>query len=698
MKNRQHWKKTTLTLGILASISTQNYSIAAETDLEHISVSGSRYTLMDSSAGVNNFLSKEEIDQMPHLADDVFRMMPSIPGVTAGDYSASFNIRGGEADEVLVLLDGQQLYRPFHMKSFSGAFSIIDTENIGQMDFSSGGYSAQFGNKMSGVLDLKSLEPLDETQYSIGASFINARAGAQGGFANGKGTWLVSARRGYLDMILKAMDDETNKFEPIYADAYGKLSYQLNDEHEITLSLLYAFDDEIYDDQIVNANGFIEEKKKISGKYSSSYLWLSLHSQWNDKLTSTIIVSAGAIDEDRNGDNFEPQEVDILVDDYKKFTFIELKQDWKYRFSNDQIWQWGLDLKSLDAEYDYKSKNWLYDGFHANEPLISEIKIDTKGAEYSVYLNDKIRFSENIVAELGLRWDKQTYLGFNDDQVSPRASIAYNISPLSTLRFSWGYYHQAEDILSLQVADGVTEFGKAQKSEHRIIGFDSQLTPSLNFRAELYQKLITNARSRYESVFDRFSFFPEGESDRVHVIPQSADIKGVELSFKHRINEQLTWTGSYSYSEANDKVNGEDFPRSWDQRHAVNSSINYALHNGWNLHAAYTYHSGWPTTGEFGSAEQNPDGSYQVTRHLAKRNNEQLGDYSRIDIRASKIQKLNNSTLTWFVEVSNLLDTQNECCVDGSNYNVSDNGTVTVKQIKGHWLPLIPSLGIKWQF
>jgi len=122
------------------------------------------------------------------------------------------------------------------------------------------------------------------------------------------------------------------------------------------------------------------------------------------------------------------------------------------------------------------------------------------------------------------------------------------------------------------------------------------------------------------------------------------------------------------------------------------------LSNNWNLHAAYTYHSGWPSTGEFGTAERDSEGNYQVTRHLAKRNDKQLGDYSRIDIRASKVQKLNNSTLTWFVEVSNLLDTQNECCVDGSNYNVSDDGTVTVKQIKGHWLPLIPSLGIKWQF
>ncbi len=290
---RYNMSKTAIAISLIVA----NLSVSAEEskkalDIERIEVSGSSYTLMESASTINNHLSKEAIDKMPHIADDVFRLMPTIPGVSAGDYSANFFVRGGEADEVLVLLDGQQLYRPFHMKSFSGAFSIIDTENIGRMDFSSGGYSAKFGNKMSGVLDITSLNPSEETQYSLGASFINASAGAQGSFANDKGSWLVSARRGYLDMILKAMEDETSKFEPIYGDVYGKASYFLNDDHELSVSLLYAFDDEILDDNFKEWDGQKEYdvKEKIKGKYASQYLWMNLSSDWSEELSSTTIL------------------------------------------------------------------------------------------------------------------------------------------------------------------------------------------------------------------------------------------------------------------------------------------------------------------------------------------------------------------------------------------------------------------------
>jgi outer membrane receptor protein involved in Fe transport len=666
-------------------------------DIETIVVSGSRYSLMTAQAGSNMSLSKDEITKMPHLADDVFRMMPSLPGVSAGDFSASFNVRGGEADEVLVLLDGQQLYRPFHMKSFSSAFSIIDSENIGQMDFSSGGFSAQYGNKMSGVLNLTSLEPSDETQYSMGVSFINARASSQGSFDNGKGSWLVSARRGYLDIILKALEDESGTFEPVYADMYSKISYQLTDDHELVASLLYAYDDEVLDDTFEDDNGTII-KEKISGKYASSYLWFGLNSQWSDNLNANTIASVGRVEEDRRGGEDDPYEVFVRVKDTKSFNFIGLKQDWHYRLSDEQVLTWGFDIKSLEAEYDYKSKALFVEGYEGDDFIARESIIETKGNEYGLYVNDKIRLAQRWVAEIGVRWDKQTYLGFNDDQFSPRASLAYSLSETSTLRFSWGHYFQAQDILSLQVSDGVTDFSPAQKAEHFIIGFDTQWSDSLSIRAEVYQKLLTEIQPRFESSLDRFDSFPEGQADRVKISPDSADITGVELSFKQRISGPLSWSGNYTWSKATDVINGEDFARSWDQRHAVNLSVNYAFDNGWNLHAAYVYHSGWPITDEYGTAEMTPDGEYEITQHLAKRNDEQLGSYNRIDFRASKTQQLSNSTLTWFVEITNLLGTENECCIDNTDYYVDQNGDVIANQEKGYWLPMIPSLGVSWQF
>jgi len=683
-------------LAILISGALLSGEGKAQEDLEHVVVSGSSYTLMADSGASAMSLSKEDIDRMPHLADDVFRLLPYLPGVSAGDYSASFNIRGGATDEVLVMLDGQELYRPFHMKSFNGAFSIVDTENVGGMNFSSGGYGARYGNRMSGVLDITSLDPTEDTQYSVGASFINARAGAQGSFANGRGRWLVSGRRGYLDMILNAIEDDSNKFEPIYADLFSKVEYDLNDNHQISAHLLYAYDDEVMVDEYDEPDGR-RIKENISGKYSSTYFWINLDSALSDNIEVLSKLSVGEIDEDRNGGDTDPLDLSIQVKDYRKLQFTEFKQDLTYHFSDSQIWQLGWNFETIDVHYDYDSTRELF--FGAAEPISRrDIRIDKDGNEYSAYINHKMRLTDNLVSELGFRFDKQTYMGFDDDQSSPRVSLAWNLLPESTLRLSWGYYHQAQDILSLQVNDGITEYAKAQQAEHRIISFETRLSKNMTLRAEAWQKEISDPLVRFENLYDPFPLFPEGQRDRVRVAPQSAEIKGIEISLTHQINRKMSWTGNYTWSEARDLIDGRDIARSWDQEHALNTAFNYDFDSDWNLNIAYVFHSGWPTTAQFASREQQADGSYRIVSAQGDRNQLNLGDYQRIDFRLSKEKQLDNGVLTMFLEVTNLLSRDNECCVADPYYQVNADGSVSVIQERDYWLPLIPSLGVRYQF
>ena len=569
---------------------------------------------------------------------------------------------------------------------------------------------------MSGVLDITSLMPTEKSKTSVGASFINARAGSQGSFDNDRGFWLVSARRGYLDMILKAMDDETSKFEPTFGDVYTKIGYELSNEQLLSISLLYAYDDEILDDTFMDND--VEIKEKIAGKYDSSYLWLNLSSNWSDTLSSDTLVSIGKITEDRRGGEYDPLEVWLSLRDEKKFSVLQFKQDWQWRVSDEQLVQLGMNTKYLDAEYDYKMQVWYINNYHdgnansgnvaRSDYLWRNTGIKSEGSEIGFYANHKYRFNDKLISEVGLRWDKQNYMGFDDDQISPRASLAYSISPKTRLRFSWGHYYQAQDILDLQVADGVTDFAEAQKAEHRIIGLDTVLFQgdgyqdqgykNINVRIEVYQKLLSSIKGRYENAFDRYEFFPEGQADRQLIDPQSAKIIGVEFSVNQQLNHQLYWSANYAWSEATDEIDGKDYLRSWDQTHAVNLSLNYLMDNGWNINAAYSYHSGWPITGEYGTTELQSDGNYQLTKHIDERNQQSLKSYNRIDFRASKIYQLNDSVLTWFFEVTNLLNTENECCVDQSQYDVNNKGEVTLVQERGSWLPMIPSLGFKWEF
>ena len=128
-------------------------------------------------------------------------------GISATDFSSKFTIRGGENDEVLMTLDGMELYDPFHQRDVSGGlFSIVDIETVQNIELLTGGFSAEYGNRQSGVFNMKTKQVADgERHISVGLSMMNARFYTDGKFANNKGSYLFSARRGMLDVIFKRL-------------------------------------------------------------------------------------------------------------------------------------------------------------------------------------------------------------------------------------------------------------------------------------------------------------------------------------------------------------------------------------------------------------------------------------------------------------------------------------------------------------
>ena len=238
--------------------------------LDEIQVTASVSILRDQPTAAIA-LDREEISELPHFGDDLYRAINVLPGTSGGDFSARFAVRGGLHDETLVTLDDQELMEPFHLKDFQGIFSIIDPEAIGGVELTPGGFTAKYGDRMTGVLDMVTRSP-KEFRAGIGISLTTAWANAGGLFSGGKGSWLASARRGYLDFILKAVaddDDDGAPPSPRYWDAFGKIAYAPNPNHSLSLTLLLADDDLLFeefdDDETVDV---------VSG-YTSSYLWLN---------------------------------------------------------------------------------------------------------------------------------------------------------------------------------------------------------------------------------------------------------------------------------------------------------------------------------------------------------------------------------------------------------------------------------------
>ncbi|MFK7845382.1 MAG: carboxypeptidase-like regulatory domain-containing protein, partial [Rhodothermales bacterium] len=186
-------------------------------------------------------ISASQIQLAAQYDEDIYRTVTRIPGLVANDFASRISIRGGEHDEVLVTFDGLELNDPFHLKDFGGGgMSIIDTGVIGDVMLSTGAFPAMYGDRLSGVFEIKSAEQIpDRGKSSIGLSLMNARAFSQGSFSNGDTQWMFSGRRGYLDFLL----DLTNAFSsysPQFYDMFAKVSHQIGSRHKIALEGLLS--------------------------------------------------------------------------------------------------------------------------------------------------------------------------------------------------------------------------------------------------------------------------------------------------------------------------------------------------------------------------------------------------------------------------------------------------------------------------
>ena len=199
-------------------------------------VTPGQYGVLRDGAAAAQSLSREQIAAAPQVGEDLFRIASRLPGVAASDYSAAFRVRGGAQEEVLVQLDGMELYEPFHLKDFDGALSIVDLAAVGGVELSTGGFGARHGNRLAGVLDVRSVvpEPDEGRRTELALTLTSLRATAHGTFAGGRGGWLWAARRGFLEHALRLAGEE-DEVRPRYHDLFGKVTFAPSARHDATL-------------------------------------------------------------------------------------------------------------------------------------------------------------------------------------------------------------------------------------------------------------------------------------------------------------------------------------------------------------------------------------------------------------------------------------------------------------------------------
>jgi outer membrane receptor protein involved in Fe transport len=654
--------------------------------LEEIVVTPSRFTILREEAESRRFLSREEVRRVPHLSDDLYRAIGRIPGTTSADVSARFNLRGGEEDEVLVLVDGAEIYDPFHIRDLYRAFSTIDAEAVGSVDVLSGGYPAEYGGRMSGVVDIDTLSPAD-TKHEVGVSLLNARLLSQGTFAEARGAWMFSLRRGYLREVLTLVDDAAD-IDPRYYDLLGKVQWTLGERTVVSAHVMASRDRLTLEDGPGTA---------AYANYDDRYAWLNVRRSWTKALFTRSVLTWGTMRRDRKGtfDNEFDQQRGQL-EDHHQSSFVTLKNDATLHLSPRQLLKFGAAAKRVRARFDVEGSSVVpFAIFELGSPpreVRRSVHVRPGGSAVDAYVADRVRISDSVVVEAGLRAGSESYTP-GSVHLSPRLNAAWSPTPRTSVRAAWGLFHQPQAIHELQVEDGVTEYQPAQRAEHRVLGIEHSFRRGFDARLELYDKTLTHLRPRYGNLYDRLLVFPELRADRIRIAPEKGHARGAELLVRSDAAQPLSGWISYTLARVTDRVTdgvgGRDVPRDWDQRHAMTFSVNYQRGAKWNFNVAGTWHSGWPTTPVLARVE-----GTRLLTELGPRASTRLPDYQRLDFRASRTA----GAFSFFVELFNVLGRENVTRVNTFEFHQDANGAVTASPVMESVIGVLPSFGVTWRF
>ena len=426
--------------------------------LETIVVTPGTFDIMQENGARPQALSRDEIEAMPQLLEDINRAVTRLPGVAAEDATARFSLRGGGYDELLVLLDGVELDEPFHLAEIGSVLSIVDVEAIGGIQMTSDGFTAEYGDRLTGVFDMKTLSrPSLGTHVSGGLSASNARVMGRGAFGGDRGQWLLSARRGYFDLVLKMVGEDETGLVPRYGDVLGKVDYRLSDRHRVSANVLASSDE-------ILMRKYAGNDDPSDGDYrataSSAYAWTNWRAWWTPRLSSRTVLSLTRLNQHRGGISLPYGLQNGIRQRDDRLSWAEaLRQDWVWGIGQRQALKWGGNVKHQSAEYE----RWIdYDpAFYVFQPPALSRNLERAGTQAGGYVAYRLRPWEAVTAEGGLRYDHYGLTG--EGHWSPRLNLALQPRVGSTMRLAWGLSYQGQAANKIAVEDGDTLYGIAKK-------------------------------------------------------------------------------------------------------------------------------------------------------------------------------------------------------------------------------------------
>lgn len=673
--------------------------------LAQVVITPSSYGMVEEAMASSSSVGRSDLEALPQLAEDVYRAVSRLPGLASTDASARFWVRGAPNDQVLSRFDGVDLVEPFHVKDFDGALSIIDLETVGRIDLITGGFTAEYGNRMAGVLSMET-EDFDPTRPSntLGVSLTAVRGTHRGQFADGRGNWLVAARGGYPDLLLSNQWEDTGDLKTRYYDFSAKIEYRLSPTNDVSFHVLHARDTLRFEEP---------DSPTLASSYGGDYVWGRWRGTIGDNLSGEGVLSYSRSAWSHTGLGKLSNTFDVDLRDDRTLNTLGLRQDWTATLSERALARFGFDLKWAESGYAYhltreRSPADAADGLRilfvdvSSTQLPEKISVnvdrDEDGSTLGAYLAPRIRVTRRLMIEPSVRFDWQDYSG--DKTVSPRFNISWS-SKRTTLRGAWGIYYQAQGLHQLAIPDNDYVFHPAERAEHRVISIEHRFGTGIMVRAEAYERLLSRLRPRWENAVNVREIFPELRYDRLQFDPVRGTVRGFELSAGSRGPQPFNWAVTYALAAAREKVVTFDkkglivIPRTLDQRHTLSIDVGYVPNPRWSFSAAWQFHSGWPSTDVSFRRAQLKNGAViiaDVGEPFASR----LPNYHRLDLRVTRHFQFRQGSLRLFADVFNAYNRKN---VQGYEFTPKEVGDAVVTEKRAlKQFSFLPNLGAVWEF
>ena len=578
-------------------------------------------------------ISVKELQILPKgVETDIFRSLQYIPGVsTTGDVTAKYYVRGGSGDQNQILLNGVEIYNPFHSL---GLFSVIDPDMINSIEFYKGGFTSEYGGRISSVMDVISKDGnKNRFGFKGGLSLLTAKGLVEGPIPNG--SFMITGRMSYNNDVLKKFFNEQTIPIDFY-DLSFKLNYSSEDIFENAKFAVFGFlskDDVDYKDPLREQFNW---KNNLFG-----FEWLQVY---DVPLFSRLGISLSTFEGEviPNLSSLKPR--------YNQIKDFTISFDMNVVYANRDEIGLGLKLKTVDSKF--------------SQVNIVGIKSDLEKFAGNLSLYGKYKFLrwKNFGLDVGSRFNV-TGLSRNGGGVfEPRVSLTYRFLPSIAFKAAWGIYLQElftvsdeSEIISIFDPWIITpDYLNPAKSIHYIAGFDIDITRGVQFSIEGYYKILQDIPIVNDKKFTR------ADPD---LLPGSGESYGWEFLVNYSL-DPLNVTASYTLSWAYKEVNNWLYYPKYDARHAGNLILEFNIGDGWIASSVWNLSSGYPFTEIIGFYDKyflnNINGEeFQPYAYLGDKNLGRLSAYHRLDLSLIKRLSLSLVNIELGLSAINVYDRKN---------------------------------------